>query len=344
MGTDTRSQPLPFGEKPELDLRAFACALDIVPVAKEEAPRIEQVGSGADLPIAVARTSTAVEVRVAPPEAGWLTFLNSGGPSLLRLHLPPNIRAQIRNELGVVKAERLEGCDLSITTSAGVIQLREIRGRMVLRAEAGQIRGIGLGGSFNVESSAGAVRLGIVALDPGTHRIHSSMGSVRLDLAAGLRVRIAPRTSMGSVRNRYPSSPDADAVLEAEAELGSVRIDEAAAHDDPRHGDWDDWRKHWADDRHKDWDWRKFWSGQQPGWSDWSEFVHKNVIPRIIMANRAARRRTAAAATRGGDASVQPPAPSDVGDDELKRILKMVQEGTISAEEAEKLIRAMEGR
>ena len=73
------------------------------------------------------------------------------------------------------------------------------------------------------------MRLEILDLQPGEHRIRAAMGSVRLDLARGMDVCIETHTSFGSVRNDYPVRADAPRRLVLSTEMGSVRVDESQA-------------------------------------------------------------------------------------------------------------------
>ena len=303
--------PLPFESPAQpLEVEATAAALQLVPVGEGDSPRIEQAGAGRALPVEVTRVEGVVRVRIGMPEAGWLAFLGRGGPFAFKLFVPKNVKAKIRCSAGMLHAERFEDCELDLATSTGAIHLSDVKGRMALRADAGQIRGQRLSGRFQVEANAGAVRLHIVGLDSGEHRIHSSMGSVQVHLAPGIKVQIETRTSMGSTRNRYPSTPGAEATLHLEAELGSVKVDESGTENEVRGGGWDDWRKHWAGDVQK-------WAS---GWEKWSWLMRPE-------AQGSWHRRS-----------------GSVGSEELKRILNMVEQGKINAEEAERLIRAIEGR
>jgi hypothetical protein len=149
------------------------------------------------------------------------------------------------------------------------------------------------------------------------------MGSVKIDLASQVKVRIEAKTVMGSTRVRFPSTPDADAVLKLEADLGSVKVNDGGAWHDARHGDWHDWRKYWADQN---------WPQHFGEHGDAGNPFGGNPFERWAETARHVARTV-----------FQPPAPA-VRDDELKRILSMVESGKLKADEAEKLIRAIEGR
>jgi DUF4097 and DUF4098 domain-containing protein YvlB len=233
------------------------------------------------------------------------------------------VRARIRNDMGSVRISGLEGCDLDVSTSAGQLRLEDIRGRLKLHADAGEIKGDHLGGSIEAECNAGSARLGIDYLDAGHHRVKSNMGSVRIELATGIRVRIEAKTVMGSTRVRFPSVADADAVLELAADLGSVKVNDGGAWSDERHGDWSDWRKYWAD---------QTWPQHFGEHGDRGNPFGGNPFE-----------RWAETAQRFARTVFQPPVPV-VRDEELRRILSMVESGKLKADEAEKLIRAIEGR
>jgi hypothetical protein len=275
--------PLPFGEQPVLEVVASFSALLLEPVGPSQVPML-LAGQGPhpeepDVPVSVQQLGNTVQVRVGG-RFGWPPWGRKQG---FRLLVPPHLRARVHCDAGQILAERLMGCDLDLSAGAGQIRLEDVHGRMALRADAGQIRGERLGGTFEVESSA---------------------GEVRLELAPGLRVRIEARTSMGSTRNRYPTTADAEATLAIETDLGSVRIDSGGR---PLAQPVDDWRARWGGGG--------AWSGRGPFFS----------------------KPTAEAPP--------PPRPaSAVSHGELRRILEMVEQGKINAEEADRLIRAMEGR
>lgn len=318
------SQPvlLPFGETPVLELSTSASELDIVPVERGGAARLETKHDAAELGIDVHQENGAVVLRFGPAQAGWRWF-QKGHHAGMTLFVPPNVRARIRNDMGSVRLLNLEGCDLDVSTSAGQIKLDGVRGRIKLQADAGEIRADNVGGTIDAACNAGSARLGITHLDAGQHRVHSNMGSVRVDLATGLRVRIEANTVMGSTRVKFPSTPDAEAVLKLHADLGSVKVNDAGAFNDARHGDWADWRKHWEHHawHHHGHEHDAAWMHGGPPWEKWAETA-RNVARTVFQP---------------------PPAPA-VRDEELRRILGMVESGKLNAADAEKLIRAIEGR
>ncbi|HYX92435.1 MAG TPA: hypothetical protein VE782_12815 [Myxococcaceae bacterium] len=308
--SDVRRWPLPFGESPQLEVLSQLGDLTLIAVGEGEEPAVETT-VGEDLAIRVSKDGELVRVEIGR-EGGWLEFLPEG-PVTLRV--PRQVRARVRTELGRMRVEGLDhGCNLELSTSAGAIDLTRCAGRIALRTGAGKISGRRLSGTFDVETAAGAVRLGITGLEPGHHRIQTNMGEVRVDLAPGLAVRIEARTGMGSARVRYPSAPDAAAVLHLNTDLGAVKVREGSESDD-RHGDY-------------------------PRWEPMPPF------PPFIGSRP---RRWAKAWARawewpGPPAPPQPEQGKRVGEEELRRILTMIEQGKITAADAEKLIRAIEGR
>ncbi len=305
-----QSIPLPFSAEPVLDLHADATKVEVLPVARGEEPRIEIEGRGeidGRAPLKVEQRGNVVFVRFDHEWAQrWPTPLEI---KKLILHVPSHLKAKLQCDMGKVRIHGLAGCDLDVTGTAGKLELEEVRGRLKLVMHMGSIWGDKLGGTFDVRSDAGSVALSLDALDDGEHVIRTAMGSVKVDLPKGLEVNVEMSTTLGSARSTFPSKRDAKAVLRVESQLGSVRVREAGEPDDPRHGDWPDWRKWWADARE------------------------------VIVTNVPAASEYIPPAPPPSS----PPSPEAQQERELsmRRILEMVQEGKLTAVEAERLIRAM---
>jgi len=282
MQTDNHVWELPFGQPAELELQTEWGNLALVPVEPGQVPRLELSRDSADnIAVHVDRQGGAVRVSLDPHRSfKWF----GGWECRATLYVPRDVRAHLQSNAGSVSVRDLQGCELGIKVNAGKIDLVKVYGLVHLSADAGSVTGRDVGGYFDVETQAGSVRLDITDLQPGEHRFRAITGSVRLELARGMDVCIEARTSLGSVRNRYPSQPSAATRLMLSTEMGSVRVDEGAAF-------------------------------------------------------RAARRPTA------------PPTPSNLPerptaappreDPELERILKMVEAGELSAQDADELLRAM---
>jgi Putative adhesin len=269
---------LPFGERAVLELESEFGKLAILPVEPSGTPRVELSRDSCDnIEVRVDKFDDVVHVAIDPrPSIGWF----GRGDCRAVVYVPRDVRAAVQTSAGNISVRDLVGCELAIKANAGKLDLTNVYGQLRLAADAGSINGRGLGGRFEVETHAGSVRLEILELEPGEHRVRASMGSVRLELARGMDLCIQTHTSMGSVRNNYPVRAQAATRLEVSTEMGSVRVEEAAM----------------------------FRPGSPPA--------------------------------RPTPADYRPPRPQH-DDPELDRILKMVEAGELSAQDADELLRAM---
>jgi hypothetical protein len=275
---------LPFDDVPELELQSEFGSLTLVPVEAGQSPHLELSPGSADR-IAVHIDKQGGKVRVAlEPDHHGLWFGNWDARATLRV--PRNVRAHVQTNAGSVSARDLDQCELGIKANAGKIDLVNVHGLLHLGAEAGAVTGRNVAGFFDVETQAGSIRLEITALQPGEHRMRATMGSVRLELARGLDVCIETRTSLGSVRNNYPSNQSAAARLLVSTEMGSLRIDESMAQ---------------------------------------ARTTVQEVRPEA---------ETEAETGETGETGER-------SDPELERVLKMVESGELSAQDADELLRAM---
>lgn len=235
----SQTLPLPLSDKPTVELHTDALDLELVALQPGESPCLETRGGRA---VTTRMEGDVTHVELTP---SWNSLFDV--PRRLTLRVPAHVRARITNDAGRVDVTGLAGCDLELKSHAGTLTLDEVRGRLVLSVASGTIKGNHLGGTFDVRSTAGSVRLQIDALDAGAHLVRTGMGAVKVELAKGLAVRIETAATLGSARSTYPSQVDAPALLRLEADLGSVKVREASASEDPRHGDWPDWRRTWND-------------------------------------------------------------------------------------------------
>jgi hypothetical protein len=270
---------LPFGQPAELELQTEWGDVSLQPVEPGQSARLELSPGSADY-IAVHLDKHGDTVRVSlDPQRSFKWF--GGWECRATLYVPRDVRAHVQANAGSVSARDLAGCELGVKVNAGKIDLAKVFGLVHLSADAGSVTGRDVGGYFDVATQAGSVRLEILDLQPGEHRVRATTGSVRLELARGLDVCIETHTSLGSVRNRYPSRPNAATKLVLSTQMGSVRVDEG---------------------------------------------------PSV--------RTTHPAAPPRPDRSAPPRAPAQE-DLELERILKMVEAGELSAQDADELLRAM---
>src|SRR5258708_8162884 len=218
---------LPFGEPAELELHSDWGTLALVPVEPGQTPRLELTqGSSENIVVHVEKLGDTVRVALDPQRSfNWF----GGWECRATLYVPRDVHAHIQTNAGSVSVRDLENCELGIKANAGKIDLVKVYGLIHLSADAGSVTGRDVGGFFDVETHAGSVRLEIVDLQPGEHRIRASMGSVRVELARGLDVSVETRTTLGSVRNRYPPHQSAAAKLVLSTEMGSVHVDEGTA-------------------------------------------------------------------------------------------------------------------
>jgi DUF4097 and DUF4098 domain-containing protein YvlB len=253
--------PLPFTERPELEFDADVLPVVLVPAAGDEQPRLELFGTDAgDIQVEVAKHDDVVRAQVRWRDAiRWFHHWDAR----VVLHVPAGITATVGTDAGQIEARDLGPGSLTFRTRAGRIRLRDLRGRvratseagsieaahvtasdlelqttagrivvehasgnMRLHTRAGRIDGQLLMGRLDVEANLGSVRLAIAGLAPGQHRVQSSAGSIEIELARGLSVQVSARTNLGSVRNEYPTQPDAAAELAISTNLGSVTVRE----------------------------------------------------------------------------------------------------------------------
>jgi hypothetical protein len=236
------SLPLPLSDRPTIVLTANALDLELVPLGPGESASVEVNGGREALKgISIERDGEATRIELPGFWSGFEL------PSRLTLRVPAHVRARIANDAGRIQVEGLAGCDLDLVSQMGSITLEDVRGRLKLQVDSGSIKGDHVAGTFDVRSTAGSVKLRVDALDEGTHVVRTTMGAVKVELAKGQLVKLETRTSLGTTRTRYPSTEDSKTVLRLEADLGSVKVSEVDAVEDPRHGDWPDWRRTWHD-------------------------------------------------------------------------------------------------
>jgi len=296
-----RVWPLPFGDRPSLDLRTDLGSLVVVPVKAGEEPRIEAVGRGADqLELRIERVQEQEQETVRVEVEPFRQFTWWGGwDTRLLAHVPPALVARIETGAGSIAIRGLDGATLAVRTNAGRIELTEVRGRLRLSADAGSIAAHAIAGALDAEAQAGSIRLEIAGLDPGEHRVRAGMGAIRVELAQGLDVRVETRTAMGSARNSYPAHPNAAAVLSLATDMGSIRVSEGT-------------------------------TARWPGGA--------TPAPPPVAPAASAHGAPAATATTAATSAARS-APD--GDADLDRILAMVEAGQLSARDADDLLRAL---
>jgi hypothetical protein len=215
---------LPFGVPAELELHTEWGSISLEPVEPGGQPRLELTrGTSENVAVHIEKHDQTVRVAIEP-QRNFRWF--GGWECRATLFVPRDVHAHLQTNAGSVEVRDLEGCELGIKANAGKIQVSHVQGLLHLSADAGSIIGRDIGGYLDVETQAGSVRLEVSDLQPGEHRIRATMGSVRLYLARGMDVNIEAHTSLGSVRNDYPSRQSAPARLLLSTEMGSLRVQE----------------------------------------------------------------------------------------------------------------------
>jgi hypothetical protein len=314
---------LPWGQRAELELHASAAAITLMPLPEGEKPFLVAHGP-VDARVRERGHITRVELSIR--EGGFWSFLWRNMPHV-EVFVPADVKARLKLDAGMVRVAGLKDCELEVATDAGTADVRDVHGKLTLLTSAGSIFGQRVGGTLNVQAGAGSVKLEVDALAPGEHRIVSQLGAVDVRLVPGLDVSIDARTSLGSVRNGYPSRPGAATVLRLETELGSVRVRESH-----RQGPGAADTRSWEHDAQR-------WQRQAERWQRraerhagrWAQaWPHAWGAPPWA-AGQGGMRPPAAGPTTGG-----------IPDEELRRVLQLVHDGKVGVEDAEKLLRAMQ--
>lgn len=304
MASKIQTFPLELSERPMLDVHVTAERIRVIPVEKGGVPRLEVEGGRGDVsPVELKRVGDQLIIASSSDPAAW-PWPGAGMVRKLTLVVPEHVRARIRQDFGQLFVERLAGCDLELSASAGTISLDDVKGRLKIAVDSGTVSGERLGGTFDVVSQAGSVKLSIDSLDPGEHRVRTAMGSVKLLLAPSVVVKMEAHTTLGSTRVSHPNTPEAEARMLLSAELGSIKVKTGGAVEDPRHGDGPDWRRFWRDVAGK---------ALAVAFDD-------EAGPRVVPVE---------------------PTPKPVPEAELRKVLELVESGKLTAPDAERLIRAM---
>ncbi|MEW5849075.1 MAG: hypothetical protein AB2A00_09680 [Myxococcota bacterium] len=224
---DVVTWPLNLPAGKTLEFHSDFCAVTLQGITDGREPCVVAHGRLArQIEVVVEDEGGSVAVRVerrAHGLPGW-GFWEWGPHMHVTLFLPVDVRAEVHNEAGRVRVHGLNGCDLELSTEAGHVTLHDVHGKLTLHTSAGKLDGDRVGGTLEITTNAGAVRLGIDALDAGRHRVHADVGSVRLDLAPTVDAYVDAHATMGAIKVDHPSRRDAPAVLEVSTELGSVRV------------------------------------------------------------------------------------------------------------------------
>ena len=229
---------LPLEPGDRLEIETTFASLEVRPVEVGGRARIEVRGRHSDAArVVVARDAATVHVEVEPTAAhvgGMIFGRRAAGVRLVAFVPSHGLRMQLVTSAGRLAISRLHDVELEVSADAGAIDLDDVSGKLELVTSAGRIEGRGLSGSIEASTDAGSIRLEIAHLSPGRHAVTTSVGSVRLELARDMPVQVSAHATMGSARVDVRSTPGAAAVLEVNAELGSVRVSESRRLYEPR--------------------------------------------------------------------------------------------------------------
>jgi hypothetical protein len=246
---------LPLVDHPRLELEADLARVSIVGIAAGETPWLEvESDDPHTVPLVdVEGEGPTTRVRISGAHRGDPPFTHpapDAGPGWWKgpwwsaafwdrrrwkkafhvnvvAHVPRDVKGAVRSNAAKMRVADLFGCDLVIETDAGYLSIEDVSGALKLATQAGRIDARRISGSLDIATSAGAVSAEVLSLAPGTHRIRSNVGSVQLELARGMPVRVAARTTMGATRVDFPTTDDAPALLDIEADLGAIRVVES---------------------------------------------------------------------------------------------------------------------
>lgn len=255
------SQPLPFGERAEIDFRCDFGSVTILPVRAGETPCVAALGKDSgDVQFEVRKEGNLVHVRLERPTSfmPWSRHGTSVMPSefeevdeIVRafmpwgrhegsviLRVPAALTGSVRTSAGRIQAGELGPCELELTSSAGRVEVSNMSGHLKLHSDAGRIEASDLGpGDFEMTSSAGRISVrnarGRLRLSSNAGRIdgerlagsidvQSDMGTVRLGITWLDPGEHRVRSRLGSIRVELARGLDAR--VEGRASLGSVRI------------------------------------------------------------------------------------------------------------------------
>ena len=266
---------LPFGLPAELELQTEWGNLSLVPVEPGQRPRLElSPGSADNIAVHVDKQGDAVRVSLDPQRS--FKWLAGGWECRATLYVPRDVRAHLQTNAGSVSVRDLNGCELGIKVP--LLGGDGWDSPTLFQAAGGALEGCYFSNHYSPEEK----RVRLTALSPIRRDL---IAHPLRQLARGLDVCIETHTSLGSVRNRYPSRPTAATKLLLSTEMGSVRVDEGSS----------------------------FGPGRRP---------------------------SAASAPTAPSWPQVPSAPARE-DPELERILKMVEAGELSAQDADELLRAL---
>ncbi len=222
-GGPVRGWALPLHGARVLDLSVDSARLRVVPLAAGAEARLEVAGRDAGLvepritpPSGAARLSVDLRPAAPPPPGYWEMDVVA--------HVPPGIELMVDMQGGAVEIAEMDLPAVTIHMLAGQVRLVDVGTRLTVSTSAGQVIGRGLRGSLDVSTAAGQIDLDIVGLEAGRHVVQSEAGAIRLGLRPGLTVGVDAHVGVGVVLGAVPSAPDAAAQLRVQSQAGTVQL------------------------------------------------------------------------------------------------------------------------
>jgi lia operon protein LiaG len=164
-----------------------------------------------DYEIKYEQSGTHVKVWVVAPRSnnwswGWNDF-----EARLNFKVPAGIKVRVDNSSGDVSIAGLEGSNHRIEASSGDIEVRKVKGDMIVRASSGDVKIDGVEGDLEVETSSGDQRIYNIG---GNVRFDASSGDTRFQSIAG---DLRGRTSSGEI-----DMVDVEGVFDVSASSGDI--------------------------------------------------------------------------------------------------------------------------
>ncbi len=219
--------PLPLTASSRLDFFSDFASIAVVPT-DDGSPRMFAQTLGGDLPkVDIRVDDDLTTVRVG---SSGNRFMFWRQPVRLRLVIcvPETLRGSLRTTLGRIEAGRLRGCNIELESGVGAIRAEDIAGKIVIRSKSGRLQGLGLRGSVDVSTAAGAIQLHLEKLDRGVHRVRSRVGAIDVYLDPGLKTKVDARAHTGRAVVEVPAYPDAESELQVQTHVGAIRVLEFA--------------------------------------------------------------------------------------------------------------------
>ncbi|HEY8489532.1 MAG TPA: DUF4097 family beta strand repeat-containing protein [Dehalococcoidia bacterium] len=199
--------PFPSVERPRLRVEAHACKEEpawwrpdrlsqvdvrLRPVPEGEAPHLlaRELDPGA---VEVDAHGDELTVTIRPPQDGWLGVFGGSRRADVTLYVPQPLQAAVRVPAGSIDAEGLHGADLELRNTGGSVRAVGVQGRLEVRARAGRVEVERCSGTLDLRSDVGRVA---VTDASGKLEARSEVGRIEVQ---GFSGSLAVRSNVGAV-------------------------------------------------------------------------------------------------------------------------------------------------